>query len=77
MYRIYYTIRRSKDGKYWWRAIGDNNKIMAASELMESKQSCLSAIVTMKSEALLEPRTMRPARPLCAVRSRQHHDQSG
>ncbi len=48
---MYYTNRRSKDGKYWWRAVGDNNKIMAASELMESKQSCLSAIATMKSEA--------------------------
>jgi uncharacterized protein YegP (UPF0339 family) len=34
---VYFSIQRSKDGQYWWRAVGDNNEIMAASELMHSK----------------------------------------
>ena len=28
---MYFAIRRSDDGQYWWRAVGDNNEIMAAS----------------------------------------------
>jgi uncharacterized protein YegP (UPF0339 family) len=48
---MYFTIRRNKDGKFWWRAVGDNNKIMAASELMDAKASCESAIATIKREA--------------------------
>lgn len=31
--------------------LGDDNKIMAASELMTTKQSCLDAITTVKAEA--------------------------
>lgn len=48
---MYFTIRKNKDGKFWWRAVGDNTKIMAASELMESKASCETAIDTIKGEA--------------------------
>ncbi len=35
---MYFTIRKNKHGKYWWRAVGDNNKILAASELMEASR---------------------------------------
>lgn len=45
---MYFAIRRSKDGQYWWRAVGDNNEIMAASELMATKQSCKHAIGVIK-----------------------------
>ncbi len=48
---MYFAIRRSKDGQYWWRAVGDNNEIMAASELMTTKQSSEHAISVVKQEA--------------------------
>ncbi len=48
---MYFTIRRNAAGQYWWRAVGDNNKIMAASELMNSKKACGEAIETVKAEA--------------------------
>jgi uncharacterized protein YegP (UPF0339 family) len=48
---MYFAIRRSDDGQYWWRAVGDNNEIMAASELMTSKQSCEHAIAVIQAEA--------------------------
>jgi uncharacterized protein YegP (UPF0339 family) len=50
---VRFVIRRNAAGQFWWRAVGDNNKIMAASELMTSKQSCLDAITTVKDEALV------------------------
>ncbi|MEP6468205.1 MAG: YegP family protein [Chloroflexota bacterium] len=53
-----------RGGQFWWRAVGDNNKLMAASELMISKQSCLDAIATVKNEALvahLDDMTTQPA----------------
>jgi len=48
---MYFTIRKNKDGQFWWRAVGDNNKIMAASELMNAKSSCQDAIDVIKAEA--------------------------
>lgn len=48
---MYFTIRKNKDGKFWWRAVGDNNEIMAASELMSAKSSCSEAIEVIKAEA--------------------------
>jgi uncharacterized protein YegP (UPF0339 family) len=48
---MYFVIRKNGAGRYWWRAVGDNNEIMAASELMSSKQACQSAIATVKAEA--------------------------
>jgi uncharacterized protein YegP (UPF0339 family) len=48
---MYFTIRKNAGGKFWWRAVGDNNEIMAASELMERKQSCYDAIATVQAEA--------------------------
>jgi uncharacterized protein YegP (UPF0339 family) len=52
---VRFVIRKNQAGKYWWRAVGDNNEIMAASELMESKQSCEGAIATVKREAAAAP----------------------
>lgn len=48
---MYFDIWKNKDGMYWWRAMGDNNEIMAYSELMYRKDSCESAIRTIKREA--------------------------
>jgi uncharacterized protein YegP (UPF0339 family) len=52
---MYFAIRRSDDGQYWWRAVGDNNEIMAFSELMTTKQSCEHAIEVMKAQAAAAP----------------------
>lgn len=52
---MYFAIRRSKDGQYWWRAVGDNNEIMAASELMTTKQSCEHAIDVIRNHAAVAP----------------------
>ena len=48
---MYFSIQRSDDGQYWWRAVGDNNEIMAASELMKAKQSVEHAISVIQAEA--------------------------
>lgn len=48
---MYFVIRKNKDGKFWWRGVGNNNEIMCASQLMTSKQSCLDSIATVKAEA--------------------------
>jgi uncharacterized protein YegP (UPF0339 family) len=51
-----FVIRRNKAGKYWWRAVSDgNNKILAASELMESKRACEEGISIVKREAEKAP----------------------
>ncbi|MGB6424325.1 MAG: DUF1508 domain-containing protein [Solirubrobacterales bacterium] len=52
---MYFAIRRSENGQYWWRAVGDNNEIMAASELMTSKQSCEHSIAVIQAEAAAAP----------------------
>lgn len=47
-----FVIRKNAAGKFWWRAVADgNHEIMAASELMERKQSCVDAIAIVKREA--------------------------
>ncbi len=48
---MYFVIRKNKDGKFWWRAVGGNNEIMASSELMNNKADCESAIDTIKTTA--------------------------
>jgi Uncharacterized conserved protein len=48
---MYFTIRKNQKGQYWWRAVGGNNEIMAASEMLSSKQACEHAISVVKKEA--------------------------
>ena len=47
-----FVILRNEAGKFWWRAVGNNNEIMAASQIMERKQSCLDSIETVQREAV-------------------------
>ena len=47
-----FVILRNEGGKFWWRAVGNNNEIMAASQIMERKQSCLDSIETVQREAV-------------------------
>lgn len=47
-----FVIRKNPQGKYWWRAVADgNNKILAASELLDDKNTCLHAINIVKVSA--------------------------
>ena len=49
---MYFVVRKNKGGQFWWRAVADgNNETLAASELMERKQSCLDAIAIVRREA--------------------------
>jgi uncharacterized protein YegP (UPF0339 family) len=52
---MYFSILRSDDGQYWWRAVGDNNEIMAASELLTTKQSAEHAISVIQAQAASAP----------------------
>jgi uncharacterized protein YegP (UPF0339 family) len=52
---MYFSILRSDDGQYWWRAVGDNNEIMAASELLTTKQSAEHSIAVVQAEAASAP----------------------
>lgn len=52
---MYFAIRRSENDQYWWRAVGNNNEITAASGLMTTKQSCEHAIRVIKAEAATAP----------------------
>ena len=52
---MYFAILRSDDGQYWWRAVGDNHEIMAASELLTTKQSAEHSIAVVKAEAAGAP----------------------
>lgn len=52
---MYFVIRRNTAGQFWWRAVGDNNEIMAASELMTSKRACQDSIAVVKAQAAKAP----------------------
>lgn len=53
---MYFTIRTNASGQYWWRAVSDgNNEILAASELLTSKEACEHAIGIVKREAAAAP----------------------
>ena len=52
---MYFAILRSDDGQYWWRAVGDNNEIMAASEMLTTKQSAEHSISVVQSDAASAP----------------------
>ena len=52
---MYFVIRLNKAGKYWWRAVGDNSKILAASKLMNSKAACENGIAVVRDGAKTAP----------------------
>ena len=45
-----FVILRNEGGKFWWRAVGNHNEIMASSQMMERKQSSLDSIATVERE---------------------------
>jgi uncharacterized protein YegP (UPF0339 family) len=46
-----FVVRKNAKGAFRWQAVGDNGEVMAVSENMTRKQSCLSAIETVKKQA--------------------------
>lgn len=53
---MYFDIYKTTTGypqKYWWVAKGGNGETLCHSEMLSSKQTCLNAIRTIKSEASL------------------------
>ncbi len=49
---MYFQINKNSQGKYWWqiRASG-NHEILAVSELLDRKSTCLHAIDIVKQSA--------------------------
>lgn len=49
---MYYVIKKSKPGAYWWSIKSDgNNEILAHSEILNTKAECLYAINIVHAEA--------------------------
>jgi uncharacterized protein YegP (UPF0339 family) len=48
---MHFTIWRSRDGQYYWEAVGDNNETMAVSETYGAKASAQHAIDVIRREA--------------------------
>jgi uncharacterized protein YegP (UPF0339 family) len=51
---MYFSIYKTMTGypqKYWWVAKGNNNETMCQSEMLSSKQTCVSAIGVIQSGA--------------------------
>jgi hypothetical protein len=46
-----FVVRKNARGLFRWQAVGNNGEVMAVSENMTRKQSCLSAIETIKRQA--------------------------
>lgn len=51
---MYFNIHKNPQAsghKYWWVARGNNNETLCVSEMLSSKQACISAINVVKSGA--------------------------
>lgn len=48
---MYFAIRRSKTGQYWFRIVGDNHETIAHSELYTRQASAEKSIETIKRGA--------------------------
>jgi uncharacterized protein YegP (UPF0339 family) len=46
-----FVVRKNARGEFRWQAVGNNGEIMAVSEGMTRKQSCLNAIDVVKKQA--------------------------
>jgi uncharacterized protein YegP (UPF0339 family) len=53
---MYFDIHKTTTGypqKYWWVAKGNNHEKLCASEMLSSKQACISAIKVVKAGAAI------------------------
>jgi len=46
-----FVIRRNKAGEFYWQLVGGNGEVMAISEGMTRKQSCMDSIDSIKRRA--------------------------
>jgi uncharacterized protein len=46
-----FVIRKAKNGEFYWQLVGGNGEVMAVSEQMKQKQSCMSAIASVQKNA--------------------------
>lgn len=46
-----FAVRKNKRGELFWQLVGGNGEVMAVSEGMSRKQSCLSSIESVKNNA--------------------------
>jgi uncharacterized protein YegP (UPF0339 family) len=48
---VKFVVRRNKGGEFFWQLVGSNGEVMAVSEGMSRKQSCLDSIDSIKRSA--------------------------
>jgi uncharacterized protein len=46
-----FVVHRSKDGRFYWTVVGGNGEVMAQSQTMSAKASCLSSIESIRKNA--------------------------
>ena len=46
-----FVIHRSKDDRFFWTVVGGNGEVMAQSQMMQAKSSCLSSIESIMKNA--------------------------
>ena len=46
-----FVIKKAQNGQFWWQIVSSNGQVMAASETMTRKQSCLDAIASVRQSA--------------------------
>ena len=51
MYFDIYKTKKATPQKYWWVAKGGNHETLCSSEMLSSKQTCISAIRVLKQGA--------------------------
>lgn len=46
-----FVVRKNKAGEFYWQLVGANGEVMANSEGMTRKQSCMDSIDSIKRRA--------------------------
>lgn len=46
-----FVVRKNKAGEFFWQVVGGNGEVMAFSQGMTRKQSCLDSIESIKKNA--------------------------
>lgn len=46
-----FVVRKNKGGEFFWQLVGGNGEVMAVSEGMGRKQSCMDSIDSIKRRA--------------------------
>ena len=50
-HEVKFVIHRSKDDRFYWTVVGGNGEVMAQSQMMQAKASCLSSIESIMKNA--------------------------